>query len=71
MPRTQKEKVIQHILDTGAIDNFWSIDTRTSVRLGAIMHVLEEEGWKFDKGFIEGTKNYQYKLVEAPEIKLF
>jgi len=69
--KTQKEVVVQRLLDVGYIDNFYSIDTKISIRLGAIICNLKKEGWIFKGGFIEGTKNYKYVVIHAPENKLF
>jgi hypothetical protein len=51
--------------EVGFVDNFWAIDNRISVRLGAIIFTLKSEGWIFDddkSGFLDGTKNWRYLL---------
>jgi hypothetical protein len=70
--KTQKEVVEQRLRETGAIDNFYCIHNRITLRLGAIIFVLKEEGWVFDEwksGFIEGTKNWRYVLKSSPKPK--
>lgn len=75
MAKSQKQKVIDRLLDEGFVDNFWSIETRTSLRLGAIIHSLKADGWVFEGRFGkeegEHMKNYYYYLKSAPEATLF
>lgn len=64
MKKTQADIVLEILRKDGKIDNFFVMDSRISIRLGAIIHSLKEKGLieLIDEkcGFIEGTKNYQY-----------
>lgn len=73
MKKTQKERVIDILNQQGYIDNYFCVNTKLTLRLGAIIHVLKKEGWKFseESGFIEGTKNWVYRVLEKPVLKLF
>ena len=56
----------------GSVDNFWCIDNRITIRLGAVIFVLKGRGWAFDdarSGFVPGTKNWRYVLTSAPQEK--
>lgn len=67
---TNKAKIEAKLRKDGYVDNFWCIDNRITTRLGAVVHVLREEGWAFDEergGYLPGTKNWRYYLVDAPK----
>lgn len=66
---TQKEQVKKILREYGKIDNFFCINTRLTIRLGAIIKVLRDEGWEIKGDYIEGTKNWEYNLVKAPDEK--
>lgn len=70
--KTQKEIVIEKLLNEGKIDNFYCIH-HYILRLGAIIHQLRNEGWEIISEWGEGRekKNMYYVLVKAPELKLF
>lgn len=70
MKKTQKQKVIDRIREVGYVDNFWSISTRTSIRLGAIIFELKKEGWEFETKMGD-DKNCHYYPTKVPELKLF
>lgn len=65
---TQEQLVIDRINEVGYVDNFWSIDNRVSIRLGAIIHKLRAKGWVFRGCFgdDEHQKNFYYYLVLRP-----
>lgn len=72
MKTTNKSIIVEQLRKHGYVDNFWCIDRRITTRLGAVIFVLKEEGWKFDEvrsGFITGTKNFRYWLTSAPAEK--
>lgn len=64
MKTTQADKVLKILREQGKIDNFYCIDSKLTIRLGAIIFSLQEKGLiELDDekcGFLEGTKNYQY-----------
>ena len=65
----QKDKVIARIKEVGYVDNFWSISTKTSLRLGAIIFELKQEGWDFHGEFryTNGSeKNFHYIPIKVP-----
>jgi len=66
---TQKEKIKEILERDGRVDNFYCIDQRISIRLGAIINVLKSEGWNFRGDYLEGTKNYCYWVI--PKKTLF
>lgn len=63
---TAKDKIFYHLQLHGYIDNFYCIDNKISLRLGAVINKLKQEGKiEIDEdktGFLEGTKNYCYVL---------
>lgn len=66
---TQKDIVAGRLKEVGFVDNFWAIENRISLRLGAIIFKLKEEGYIFDEvksGFVEGSKNWRYYLAVGP-----
>jgi len=75
--KTQKQKVEELLLKNGAISNFYCINNRITIRLGAIINLLTKEGYKFEtfygkeKGYKkENWKNYYYFLKKVPQKKL-
>jgi len=64
--KTQADRVLDILREKGQIDNFFCIDNKISIRLGAIIHDLKVKGLielDDDKcGFIDGTKNYLYAV---------
>lgn len=73
MKISQKQKVIDHVLEKGGASNFWAIDNYI-LRLGAIIHELQQEGWEFEGKYGKELgkerkywKNYYYFLKKVPE----
>ena len=65
MKTTQKEVIKNILKNDGYVDNFLVMDEHISIRLGAIIYTLKQEGWIFDEqksGFIPNTKNWRYYL---------
>lgn len=65
MKKTQKYIVKKKLLEDGFVDNFWCIENKISVRLGAIIFDLKGEGMHFDdekSGYVGKTKNWRYYL---------
>lgn len=69
---TQKQRVINHILEKGGVSNFWAIDNFI-LRLGAIVLELRKDGWVFDGKYGKELgkdkskwKNFYYTLVSVP-----
>lgn len=60
---TQKERIKEILLRDGRVDNFYCIDNRITIRLGAIIERLRHEGWEITGDYLEGTKNFCYTLV--------
>jgi hypothetical protein len=67
--KTQREKVVEILLRDKQISNFFSINTRLSIRLSDIIHKLRKDGWEIETK-MEG-KECIYKLVSAPTQTLF
>lgn len=71
---TQADRVLKILRENGSITNFYCIENKISIRLGAIIHDLKTSGLielDDDKsGFLEGTKNYQYvvKPIKPKEV---
>lgn len=54
--------------ERGYVDNYMCIQEKITLRLGAVIHVLKAEGWKFDEvksGYVPGTKNWRYILKKS------
>lgn len=60
---SQKERVIQRLLQTGQISRNSCLQNYIS-RLSAIIQILEEEGWVFKTDRDEG--DYVYYLITCP-----
>jgi len=66
---TTKELIEKILLTQGYIDNYYVLDKRLTVRLGAYIHLLSQEGWQFDEeksGYIGDTKNWRYVVKKSP-----
>ena len=64
--QSQKTEVAMLLRNYGYITNFYSINRRLSIRLGAIIHELRSEGWDietFKNGFeqVEHAKPTELK----------
>lgn len=70
---TQIDVVADKLKQDGEITNVWAFE-HFILRLSNKIRALEALGWKFDKeksGYIEGTKNWRYVLLERPFKKVF
>jgi len=70
MKKTQKDRVAEKLRADGFVDNFWCLENKVSLRLGAIIHDLKGEGWQFDEersGYVAGTKNWRYYVANTPK----
>lgn len=66
----QEDVVLGILRDRGYITNFFAIDNRITIRLGAIIHKLRKSGYVIDGKFIEtagSLKNYKYTLISEPK----
>lgn len=66
MKITQKDRVRRILKDQGFIDNHSAIDAKLTTRLGAIIFQLRQDGMEIEGGFIPGTKNFKYTLLNRP-----
>ena len=64
MNNTQRQMVIDKLLETGLVSRNWCLERYTS-RLGAIICALKKEGWDFRPGRNEG--DYVYYVTRKPE----
>lgn len=67
---TQKEVVRGILENQGYITNFFAMDNRITIRLGAIICELRKEGYFIEGDFIEtkgSLKNYKYTLISKPK----
>lgn len=64
MKRTQRQKVEEILRRDGQISNFYCLDNRITIRLGAIIHLLRDDGWDIVTE-MEGA-NCIYKLRNVP-----
>lgn len=63
--KTQKQRVIEKLLEKGKVDNFWAFHNYI-LRLGAIICELRQSGIEITTHYknIKGHKNCVYELVE-------
>jgi hypothetical protein len=69
---SQKDKVLKILKEKGEIDNYYCVETKLTLRLGAIINVLKEEGYEFDEeksGYIPNTKNWRYVFKSKPKVE--
>lgn len=66
---SQRARVEEILRNEGKVSNWYSIDSRLSIRLGAIIFKLRKEGWEIET-YMNG-KECIYKLIKAPEPRLF
>ena len=63
---SQKQKVLEILRQNGKIDNFFCIETKLTIRLGAIIYSLQKEKEiELDKdksGYLPETKNWCYVI---------
>ncbi len=68
MKKTQKDRVLDKLKQDGYVDNFFCLEQKITLRLGAVVHLLKKEGVVFDEarsGFVERTKNWRYYLLKG------
>lgn len=75
--KTQKEIIVERLLTTGEVSRNFALRNFIS-RLGAIIDTLKREGYELDghyEDYIDNggrpAKDYVYKLLKRPELKLF
>jgi hypothetical protein len=75
--KTQREIILERINITGEVSRDFALRNFIS-RLGAIIDKLKSEGYEFDayyQDYIDNggrpAKDYVYKLLKRPELKLF
>lgn len=69
MPKkTQKERVIDKLLEEGEVTNFWAIHSYI-LRLASLISTLRKEGWEINTYYagVVGDKNCHYKLIKKPD----
>lgn len=76
MTISQKQRVINHILEKGGVSNFWAIENYI-LRLGAIIYDLKRDGWEFEGTYgkelklqKKNWKNYYYLVKVNPLTKV-
>lgn len=72
MKESQKQFVIRKLREDGYISRNDCLRNYIT-RLGARCNDLQREGWKLEGEFIktEHGKDYVYRLIKAPELRLF
>lgn len=65
--KSQTQKVVDHLLATGSVNNFWAMENYI-LRLAAVIHDLRKDGWEFGGHYGEGhnEKNWYYDVVHNP-----
>lgn len=48
MKKTQRQKVEDILKVEGKVSNFHALETRLTIRLGAIIHNLRQDGWDIE-----------------------
>lgn len=69
MKLTQKQKILNRIEEVGYVDNFWAIQNYI-LRLGAVIHSLQDDGYSFDRRFGRGKNKKNYYYFSTPLRKL-
>lgn len=68
MRKTQKQIVKELLRQQGKVDNFYCIENKITIRLGAIIErIRSEDGWVIEGGYKDGTKNWEYRLMRGPK----
>lgn len=69
--KNQKKFIIDHLLEHGSISRNYCLSNYIS-RLGALVSVLKDEGWKLEGKYVKTSrgKDYVYNLVHAPYKKV-
>lgn len=65
---SQKERIIRKVTTDGFVTRNEALRNYIT-RLGAIIHKLQQEGWKFKT--VDTGRDYRYELVEKPQQTLF
>lgn len=68
MKPTQLDQIISILERDGQIDNFYAINNRISLRLGARIWDLRHAGWKIDTDE-RPDKNTVYRVISQPALK--
>lgn len=63
--KTQLQRIIEILERDGQIDNFYAIHNRVSLRLGARIWDLRQQGWEFETDE-RPDKNTVYRVVKRP-----
>ena len=73
LSKMKKPSQIDFVAETlkrdGCIDNVYAFQ-HAILRLSNKIRALEALGWKIEGSYIEGTKNWQYRLKERPMKKV-
>ncbi len=51
MKKSNKQIILEIFNKQGYVDNYYCIDKRITTRLGAVMHLLKEDGLVFETAF--------------------
>jgi hypothetical protein len=64
---TQRQRVIKKLLKDGFVTRNECLRNFMS-RLGAVIQVLEDEGWEFDAKYLPTSQgnDYIYKVIKCP-----
>lgn len=72
---TQLRVIANHLLKHRVVDNFWAFNSRTTLRLGAIIFILRGYGWDITGAYGKDEKylrkNFYYTLKSWPTKKQF
>jgi hypothetical protein len=61
---TQRQTILKILKEKGVVDNYYCIDNRLTIRLGAIIEVLRKQGYQIETKMVE--KNCHYYLLNSP-----
>ncbi|MBZ7974617.1 helix-turn-helix domain-containing protein [Campylobacter molothri] len=64
---TQEAQILNILLEKGEIDNFFCLDKRISIRLGAYIYNLRNKGYVIETHHNKKTRNTTYILKEKPK----
>jgi len=69
--KNQKQMIINKLKIDGFVNRNWALQNFCS-RLGAIIHKLKREGWKFEARYIKTEKglDYAYYTIKMPYKKV-
>ncbi len=63
----QEQRVLNILLNTGQVDNFYCINNRITTRLGAYIYNLRNKGYVIETTRNKETKNTHYILRSVPK----